>query len=94
MQWITTSSPGFQRVTPSPTFQTIPEASEPPMWWSSLRVVAEAPDTGCPSAAHTLLKFTPAAITRTIDLERAGLGYLDLLELEGVDRLALALLRG
>jgi hypothetical protein len=26
---------GFQRVTPSPTFHTMPEASEPPMWWSS-----------------------------------------------------------
>ncbi len=32
LQWITTSSPGFQRVTPAPTFQTTPEASEPPMW--------------------------------------------------------------
>ena len=33
LQWITTSSPGCQRVTPGPTFQTTPEASEPPMWW-------------------------------------------------------------
>ena len=31
LQWTTTSSPGFQRVTPAPTFQTTPEASEPPM---------------------------------------------------------------
>ena len=31
LQWITTSSPGSHLVTPSPTFQTTPEASEPPM---------------------------------------------------------------
>src|SRR5215217_1936994 len=67
-----TSSPGFQRVTPSPTFQTIPEASEPPMWWSSSWAVNT--DTGWPSAAHTLLKFTPAAITRTVTSKAAGSG--------------------
>ena len=32
LQWMITSSPGCQLVTPSPTFHTIPEASEPPMW--------------------------------------------------------------
>src|SRR3954454_10748869 len=69
---MTTSSPGFQRVTPSPTFQTIPEASEPPMWCSSWW--ERNTDTGLPSAAHTLLKFTPAAITRTITSNAPGSG--------------------
>src|SRR5919107_5632578 len=72
LQWITTSSPGFQRVTPSPTFQTIPEASEPPMWWSSARW--RNTETGWPSAAHTLLKLTPAAITRTMTSNAPGSG--------------------
>ena len=44
-----------------------------------------------PSAAHTPLKFTPAAITRTTT-STARLGDLDLLEPEGLQRLALALL--
>ena len=35
LQCTTTSSPGFQRVTPGPTEATMPEASEPPMWKSS-----------------------------------------------------------
>src|SRR3954454_17592677 len=69
---MTTSSPGFQRVTPSPTFQTIPEASEPPMWCSSWW--ERNTDTGLPSAAHTLLKFTPAAMTRTITSNAPGSG--------------------
>src|SRR5215212_10966716 len=67
-----TSSPGFQRVTPSPTFQTIPDASEPPMWWSSSCAVKT--ETGLPSAAQTLLKFTPAAITRTVTSKAPGSG--------------------
>src|SRR3954447_4753875 len=69
---MTTSSPGFQRVTPSPTAQTIPDASEPPMWWSSWRW--RKTDIGLPSAAQTLLKFTPAAITRTITSNAPGCG--------------------
>jgi hypothetical protein len=32
LQWITTSSPTFQRLTLSPTAQTMPEASDPAMW--------------------------------------------------------------
>src|ERR671921_456191 len=68
-----TSSPGFQRVTPSPTFQTIPEASEPPMWWSNSGWELNT-DTGWPSAAQTLLKFTPAAITRTVTSNAPGSG--------------------
>src|SRR3954470_248353 len=68
-----TSSPGFQRVTPSPTFQTMPEASEPPMWWSSSGCERKT-ETGLPSAAQTLLKFTPAAITRTITSNAPGCG--------------------
>src|SRR4051795_921886 len=69
---MTTSSPGAQRVTPSPTFHTTPEASEPPMWWSS--AWERKTETGCPSAAHTLLKLTPAAITRTITSKAPGSG--------------------
>src|SRR5215210_4383815 len=69
---MTTSSPGFQRVTPSPTFQTMPDASEPPMWWSSS--CERKTDTGWPSAAQTLLKFTPAAITRTVTSKAPGSG--------------------
>src|SRR5215218_5727197 len=67
-----TSSPGFQRVMPSPTFHTMPEASEPPMWWSSS--CARKTETGWPSAAQTLLKFTPAAITRTVTSKAPGSG--------------------
>ena len=62
---MTTSSPTFQRVTPGPTFQTWPEASEPPMWWSSSGWERNT-ETGLPSDAQTLLKFTPAAMTRTM----------------------------
>src|SRR3954469_20104423 len=72
LQCTTTSSPGFQRVTPSPTFQTMPDASEPPMWWSS--AWERKTDTGLPSAAQTLLKFTPAAMTRTVTSNAAGSG--------------------
>src|SRR5215210_1717352 len=69
---MTTSSPGCQRVTPSPTFHTMPEASEPPMWWSS--GWERKTETGWPRAAHTLLKFTPAAITRTVTSKAPGSG--------------------
>src|SRR5215210_1739007 len=69
---MTTSSPGCQRVTPSPTFHTMPEASEPPMWWSS--GWERKTETGFPSAAQTLLKLTPAAITRTITSKAPGSG--------------------
>src|SRR4051795_10139004 len=75
LQWITTSSPGFQRVTPGPTFQTTPEASEPPMWWPYSGWSPEPnTDTGLPTAAQTLLKFTPAAMTRTVTSNAAGSG--------------------
>src|SRR4051794_10332283 len=73
LQWITTSSPGCHFVTPSPTVQTMPEASEPPMWWSSFGCERNTL-TGLPSAAQTLLKFTPAAITRTITSNAPGCG--------------------
>src|SRR5829696_1360976 len=73
LQWMTTSSPGCHLVTPSPTLQTMPEASEPPMWWSSFGWERKT-DTGLPSAAHTLLKFTPAAMTRTITSNAPGSG--------------------
>src|ERR1700743_484334 len=72
---MTTSSPGFQRVTPSPTFQTIPEASEPPMWWPYSGGSPEPEtETGLPSEAQTLLKLTPAAITRTTTSKAPGSG--------------------
>src|SRR3954470_16099361 len=50
----------------------MPEASEPPMWWSSSW--ERKTEIGLPSAAQTLLKFTPAAITRTITSNAAGCG--------------------
>src|SRR5213592_1096641 len=72
---MTTSSPGFQRGTPAPTFQTMPEASEPPMWWPYCGWSPyENTLTGLPRAAQTLLKFTPAAITRTITSKAPGSG--------------------
>src|ERR671930_768125 len=75
LQWITTSSHGFQRVTPAPTFQTTPDASEPPMWWpQSGWSPYPNTDTGSPSAAQTLLKLTPAAITRTVTSNAPGSG--------------------
>src|SRR4051812_23066686 len=61
LQWITTWSPGRQRLTCSPTFQTIPEASDPAMWNGSPCILKTL--TGLPRAAHTPLKFRPAAIT-------------------------------
>src|SRR4051794_30892856 len=42
------------------------------MWWSSWW--ERNTDTGLPSAAHTLLKFTPAAITRTVTSNAPGSG--------------------
>src|SRR5215208_44599 len=50
----------------------MPDASEPPMWWSSSWAVKT--DTGWPSAAQTLLKFTPAAMTRTVTSNAPGAG--------------------
>src|SRR5215218_3912422 len=70
---MTTSSPGCQRVTPAPTFQTTPEPSDPPMWWSSSGWESNT-DTGTPRAAQTLLKFTPAAMTRTMTSKAPGSG--------------------
>src|SRR3954468_15859552 len=70
---MTTSSPGFHRVTPAPTFHTTPEASDPPMWWSSSGCESNT-ETGTPRAAQTLLKFTPAAITRTTTSNAPGSG--------------------
>src|SRR3954466_5106813 len=67
-----TSSPGFQRVTPSPTFHTMPLAPEPPMWWPPGG--ERNREDGLPSAAQTLLKFTPAAITRTVTSKAPGSG--------------------
>src|SRR3954454_12256158 len=53
LQWMTTSSPTFQRFTFEPTAQTMPEASEPAMWkgflWTSNI------ETGTPSEAQTPL---------------------------------------
>ena len=53
LQWMTTSSPTFQRLTLAPTAQTMPEASEPAMWkgflWPSMGEI------GLPSAAQTPL---------------------------------------
>src|SRR5438128_4828343 len=60
---MTTSSPSLQRFTWSPTFHTMPEASEPAMWNGSPCILKTL--TGLPRAAQTPLKFTPAAITRT-----------------------------
>src|SRR3954468_9118691 len=51
----------------------MPEASDPPMWWSSSGCERNT-ETGLPSAAQTLLKFTPAAITRTITSNAPGCG--------------------
>src|SRR3954465_14456596 len=42
------------------------------MWWSSARW--RKTETGLPSAAQTLLKFTPAAITRTVTSNAPGSG--------------------
>src|SRR5919109_1579289 len=72
---MTTSSPGFHLVTPSPTLHTTPEASEPPMWWPHWGWSPYSnTDTGFPSEAQTLLKLTPAAITRTITSNAPGSG--------------------
>src|SRR6202140_8076 len=57
-QWATTWSPTRTPSTPSPTAQTMPEASLPPMWKSSLSPAfrrAATTSTGRPSAAQTLL---------------------------------------
>ena len=95
MQWITTSSPGFHRVTPAPTFQTMPDASEPPMWWPVLGVVAVAEHRyRLAQRRPDVVVVHPGRHHPDDDLERAGLRDLDLLELEGVGRLALALLAG
>ena len=43
------------------------------MWWSSSGWYRKT-ETGTPRAAQTLLKFTPAAITRTITSNGPGSG--------------------
>ena len=50
LQWRTTSSPTFQRVTPGPIFHTTPLASLPAMWKSFF--VTSSVDTGLPSPAQ------------------------------------------
>ncbi len=93
MQWITTSSPGFQRVIPSPTFHTIPDASEPPMWWPYCGMVAIAEDRNGLAAGRPHVVVVHAGSHDAHDhLEGAGLRDLDVLELEGVHRFAFALL--
>ena len=78
---------------PSPTFQTTPDASEPPMWWPPVRVVAVAEHRDRLAERRPHVVEVDAGRHHAHDhLERAGLGDLDLLELEGVGRLALALL--
>ena len=84
---------GFQRVTPAPTFHTIPEASEPPMWWPNCGVVAVL------HHRHGLAERRPHVVVVHArghhahdHLEGAGLGDLDLLQLESVLRFAQALL--
>ena len=92
MQWITTSSPGFHLVTPSPTFQTMPEASEPPMWWPHCGMVAVAEHRdGLAERRPDVVEVDARGHHAHDHLEGAGLRHLDLLELEGVLRLALAL---
>ena len=52
------NQPFFTLVTPGPTFHTIPEASDPPMWksvGSSKRPCTSHTFTGMPRAAQTLL---------------------------------------
>ena len=87
---MTTSSPGCQRVTPSPTFQTMPGgvgAADVVV----LVVVAEDGD-GLAERGPDVVEVHARGHHADGDLERAGLGHLHLLELEGVERLALALL--
>ena len=61
------------------------------MWWSVLGVVAEDRDR-LAQRGPDVVEVHARGHDAHDDLERAGLGDLDLLELEGVDRLALALL--
>jgi hypothetical protein len=90
---MTTSSPAFQRVTPGPTFHTTPEASEPPMWWPYSGGRRSRRPTRLAERRPDVVEVHAGGHDADDDLERARLGDLDLLDLEGVDRLALALLR-
>ena len=60
-QWMTTRSPTFTFLTALPIFQTMPEASLPPMWkgessgQSLSRWCALMTSMGEPRPAHTLL---------------------------------------
>ena len=93
MQWITTSSPGFQLVTPSPTFQTMPGGVGAADVVAVLGVVAVAEDRdGLAERRPDVVEVHAGGHHAHDHLEGAGLGHLDLLELEGVLGLALALL--
>ena len=61
----TTSSPGFQRVTPSPTFHDDARRRRSRRCRRSSLVTPRRPTPGLPSAAQTLLKPAPTAITGT-----------------------------
>ena len=90
---MTTSSPGFQRVTPSPTFQTMPGGVGAADVVALLGVVAVAEHRdGLAERRPDVVEVHAGGHHADDHLEGAGLGDLDLLELEGVDRLALALL--
>ena len=90
---MTTSSPGFHRVTPSPTFQTMPGGVGAADVVAVLGVVAVAEDRDRLAERRPDVVEVDAGGHHPDDhLERARLGHLDLLELEGVLRLALALL--
>ena len=53
LQCTTTSSPTLKRFTLEPTAQTMPEASEPAIWYSAL--CTSKGEIGLPSAAQTPL---------------------------------------
>ena len=81
----TTSSPGFQRVTPSPTFQTIAGGVGAADVVAVLGVVAVAEDRDRLAQRRPDVVEVDAGGHHADDhLEGAGLGDLDLLELEGV----------
>ena len=91
MQWTTTSSPGFQRVTPGPTFQTISGRVRAADVVVLVRVVAEHRDR-LAERRPDVVEVHARRHHAHDHLEGPRLGDLDLLELDGVHWFAEAIL--
>ena len=82
-----TPSPGLKRVTPGPTASTTPATSMPTAWFRGARMpMNRRTKPGCGPRPSRSARLTDAARTRTSTWSSAGIGSLDLAELDDLGR--------